>query len=924
MIGDITELTLEQFSHILRNAWRRRVTSVHVHHTWKPRTWQWTGRRSVEAIRRYHTEHNGWSDIAQHLTIGPDGSLWTGRHLDRPPASASSHNGDRHAGPLMIELIGDFDVAQDQFLEPQAGSTYRAIAQICERFGLTTANIRFHREFNAGKSCPGTSFSLSDFRGLVQAELAAIARARGDAPRVIEGIVPPVPAGVDIEADIEAEPAECGIHARGELYGEDSPPFTEQELSHFADHVINTEMGKLSDSGHFASTVASLKALIDSVERWAADTESPRVVLFAHGGLVSEVTALRNIVTRDRQWWLKNGVYPIFFVWETGLFDVLLSQAAPDTDALSEGERGLKEWLLEKTDGLLENALGKTLGRASWERMKASAFLLSRRKADAAEPGGGYLFADLFSEWLARRKATGQPAVEVHAVAHSAGAIVMCHLLPRLNSFLKDKDVREGGQTTTTLSFLAPACRSDLFESKLVPLIRNGRIGSFAQFTMNESAERDDRVTRLYGLSLLYMVRNACERGRPGILGLEESIRSNRTLSKLFGLTARTSGDAELILSPTGSVKTGRSASHAITHGGFDDDAGTMNSVLLRILNLPDDATLPCPRIPGVSFAANRQLDTIRRDPETGHEAHVHALCIGIDDYVDSPLYGCVADAKRWAEVLASRGVTVQSVLLNSQATKSAIVDAWTDICERANHGDTVVIQFAGHGTQVPDLSGDESDYYDEAWVTYDYSSGEVLLDDEIGGLIDRYRAKSLQIVLFTDCCHSGTGTRARSGAITETRESRFLRLDNNANFVRAFRRSARLWAQRLPGRQTDVLGPEVHFAGCQDDQSSYESNGQGDFTRAATDALQQMREAHSYRDLADQIRTAFSGNGRQKPNFRARKHRAKLPVFGDASSVQPTSGSVQDESQSGGIIDRVTELERQVRILTREIDSLD
>ena len=36
-----------------------------------------------------------------------------------PPASASGHNGNTHAGPFMFEMIGDFDTGKDAFADPQ-------------------------------------------------------------------------------------------------------------------------------------------------------------------------------------------------------------------------------------------------------------------------------------------------------------------------------------------------------------------------------------------------------------------------------------------------------------------------------------------------------------------------------------------------------------------------------------------------------------------------------------------------------------------------------------------------------------------------------------------------------------------------------------------------------------------------------------
>ena len=88
----------------------RRITEVHVHHTWRPRQRDYRGAATIQAMRRYHVEEKGWRDIAQHVSIAPDGSVWLGRNFNWPPASARGFNGNSSAGPFMIEVIGDFDL----------------------------------------------------------------------------------------------------------------------------------------------------------------------------------------------------------------------------------------------------------------------------------------------------------------------------------------------------------------------------------------------------------------------------------------------------------------------------------------------------------------------------------------------------------------------------------------------------------------------------------------------------------------------------------------------------------------------------------------------------------------------------------------------------------------------------------------------
>jgi len=87
----------------------------HVHDTGRPRRQDSAGYSTVEAMRKFHMEENGWSDLAQHLTLGPQGGLWTGRNWNLAPASATGHNGTAGEGPFMIEMVGDFDAGQDPF-----------------------------------------------------------------------------------------------------------------------------------------------------------------------------------------------------------------------------------------------------------------------------------------------------------------------------------------------------------------------------------------------------------------------------------------------------------------------------------------------------------------------------------------------------------------------------------------------------------------------------------------------------------------------------------------------------------------------------------------------------------------------------------------------------------------------------------------
>lgn len=105
--------------------------------------------------------------------------------------------------------------------------------------------------------------------------------------------------------------------------------------------------------------------------------------------------------------------------------------------------------------------------------------------------------------------------------------------------------------------------------------------------------------------------------------------------------------------------------------------------------------------------------------------------------------------------------------LVNQQATKSAIMDAFTLLIKACRLNDIVYIHFSGHGQRVTDIDGDEEDGWDESWIPYDayrdycvQDRGEKhLIDDEIYQLLFEIKGKigaNGKILVVADACHSG------------------------------------------------------------------------------------------------------------------------------------------------------------------------
>lgn len=109
--------------------------------------------------------------------------------------------------------------------------------------------------------------------------------------------------------------------------------------------------------------------------------------------------------------------------------------------------------------------------------------------------------------------------------------------------------------------------------------------------------------------------------------------------------------------------------------------------------------------------------------------------------------------------------------LVNQQATKAAIVDAFGKLAAQSKRGDVVYVHFSGHGQQMKDVHNDEKDGLDECWIPYDAylkpcvkDRGEKhLTDDEVNYYLNAIRDKvgdTGKMLVVIDACHSGGATR--------------------------------------------------------------------------------------------------------------------------------------------------------------------
>jgi N-acetyl-anhydromuramyl-L-alanine amidase AmpD len=123
----------------------------------------------ADTIRAWHTDERGWSDIGYHFVIRRDGTIETGRDLDKDgdiyeEVGAHVAGWNKHSiGICMIGGRGDDDQPEDNFEDEQWKSLKTLIMVIHADYPRAT--VHGHREFANNKKCP--SFDVQEWLKLV-------------------------------------------------------------------------------------------------------------------------------------------------------------------------------------------------------------------------------------------------------------------------------------------------------------------------------------------------------------------------------------------------------------------------------------------------------------------------------------------------------------------------------------------------------------------------------------------------------------------------------------------------------------------------------------------------------------------------------------------------------------------------------------
>ena len=264
--------------------------------------------------------------------------------------------------------------------------------------------------------------------------------------------------------------------------------------------------------------------LVDRPMDWfkTSRNKTAKLAIYAHGGLNSELESIQRIRVLA-PYFLENGIYPLFFTWKTGPGETLKDMIEDLKHRIIGGaEDRATGWLeqlraasAEAKDRAIE-AMGRQFARGVWSEMRENA-------AGGANEGHVLDLAATMLRQLRDTLAGNDKALELHFIGHSAGSILLGHLLDRLGG--------KNGIQVASCELHAAACSSSFAvqhyggaDKAGVLALKNLRLN-----VLSDANERMDGLPsaerNIYGKSLLYLVSRALDdtRKQP-LLGMERAL----------------------------------------------------------------------------------------------------------------------------------------------------------------------------------------------------------------------------------------------------------------------------------------------------------------------------------------------------------------------------------------------------------------
>jgi hypothetical protein len=271
-------------------------------------------------------------------------------------------------------------------------------------------------------------------------------------------------------------------------------------------------------------------------------------------------------------------------------------------------------------------------------------------------------------------------------------------------------------------------------------------------------------------------------------------------------------------------------------------------------------------------------------------EPQKYALLVGINKYKYPDrvptLGGSLNDLEDIRQVLVGKFQFYPEnilVLRNAEATHAAIINAIkTQLIAKARTGDIVIFHFSGHGSQMPDVTGNMISGLDETIVPYDSRDPDSKVFDisgaELHPLLLQLAGRTKNVTFILDSCHSGTlvrGARTR-GIAADTRKPNYISVN-----------AARLTRNVGASKEAEPKFAFISAATSRETAFEYFADGKdhGALTYFLSRELRTSRPETTYRDIIDAVSASVNANfPGQHPALEGAEGDQR--VFGDVSSL--------------------------------------
>eukprot|EP00899_Mesostigma_viride_P025877 jgi/Mesvir1/6474/Mv19548-RA.1 len=238
------------------------------------------------------------------------------------------------------------------------------------------------------------------------------------------------------------------------------------------------------------------------------------------------------------------------------------------------------------------------------------------------------------------------------------------------------------------------------------------------------------------------------------------------------------------------------------------------------------------------------------------------ALLVGINYFgTRMSLQGCINDTKYLKYCLMKNFGFPESNILTlteeerdplRKPTRHNMLQAMHWLVMNAQPGDSLVFQFSGHGSQVRDYTGDETDGYDEVLIPLDYDSYRKrghITDDEVNAYLVNPLPPGVRLHAIIDACHSGTAMDLPYRVLGMDRQGRMAWQDEGTA------------SRKYKGTRG---GAAYCFSGCGDDDVSADTSAlskvasTGAMTYCFVEAVEKHKN-HTYNSLLAGMRAALT-----------------------------------------------------------------